>query len=145
MYFHHILSSLHGILLTTQQFVFFPFFINRYSHSIWAIKTGFRTTFLARLTGERGLDPVPISTCLIMSSFISLTPCFPSFSFLLFLFLSLLPFLFFFLFFFLSTLHPPTLFGWGPTRKQVVRPNHLLKHPLDAPALTDHMASVPSL
>jgi len=119
-----------------------PFFNNGYYYSIWAIKTGFRTKFLhmARLTGERELDPVPITTCLIMSLFISLIPFFLSF-----FFLSFLPFLFFFLFFFLSTLHPPTLFGWGPTRKQVVRPNHLLKHPLDAPALTDHMASVPSL
>ena len=65
---------------------------------------------MARLTGERGLDPVPITACLIMSSFISLIPFFPSFFFPPFA-LSLLPSFFPFSFFFPPFTHPPRSAG----------------------------------
>ena len=106
---------------------FFSFFNNRYYYSIRA-KTGFRTTYGSayrrKRTGPCTYNymqclrsfPLSLSSVFFLSSFFSF---FPSFSFFLPLF-------------FLSTLHSPTPFGWGPTPKQVVRPNHL-NHPLDAP------------
>ena len=95
---------------------FFPFFDNRYYYSIWAIKTGFRTTYGSAYRRKRN-GPCTYNY-MFNNVFVHFPyPFLPSFFFPPFS-LSFLPFLFFFLFFFFPPFtHPPRLAGDPPQNR----------------------------